>query len=181
MRPETVLVVEDDVTFRQALARYLLRQGLTVIETGIADNAVALATEHRPAAIVLDLNLGGDSGLALIKPLRQALPECQIVVLTGCGSLPVAVSAIKQGASDYLVKPVEGEIILASLLGNTPAIRPLPVATRMPLDDLEWLHISKTLSDNGGNISRTAEVLKMNRRTLQRKISKYQPASRGRH
>lgn len=175
MRPATVLVVEDDATFRQTLARYLSKQGITVVETGLHQNAVELAATHRPSAIVLDLNLGDGSGLTLIKPLRHTLPDSRIVVLTGCGSLPVAVSAIKQGASDYLVKPVEGGVIFASLFDSTP-----PISSRMPLEDLEWAHISKTLADKGGNISQTAELLRMNRRTLQRKISKYQPASRGR-
>lgn len=179
MRPATVLIVEDDTTFRQTLARYLSKQGVTVVETGLHQNAVELAAEHRPSAIVLDLNLGDGSGLTLIKPLRHTLPDSRIVVLTGCGSLPVAVSAIKQGASDYLVKPVEGGVIFASLFDNTPDLQP-PISSRMPLEDLEWAHISKTLADKGGNISQTAELLRMNRRTLQRKISKYQPASRGR-
>ncbi len=176
----TVLIIEDDATFRQTLARFLLKHELTVVETGQYQNVTRLADEHHPRFIVLDLNLGEGYGLNLIAPLKQALPESRIVVLTGCGSLQVAVSAIKLGASDYLVKPVEGESILASLFGTGQNVGPLPMSPRMPLDDLEWAHISKTLADNGGNISQTAELLKMNRRTLQRKLSKYQPASRGR-
>lgn len=174
------MIIEDDATFRQALARFLSKHGLSTLESGQLENSLELAIEHHPRYIVLDLNLGDGHGLNLIAPLKQQLPDCTLIVLTGCGSLRAAVSAIKLGASDYLVKPAEGESILAALFGSKRDIPALSTPERMPLEDLEWAHISKTLADKGGNISQTAELLRMNRRTLQRKISKYQPASRGR-
>lgn len=174
-----VLVVDDDNVFRHSLARALRRHGLAVSETGHYAAALRLANEQQPDFVLLDLNLGDDSGINLIAPLRAALPACRIVVLTGCGNLPVAVNCIKQGAADYLVKPVEASAILAALFKRDLAARAVPSSERMPLEALERAHISQVLAENDGNISRTAEILKMHRRTLQRKLSKFQPASRG--
>ena len=174
-----VLVIDDDNVFRHSLARALRRHGLVVGDTGHYAAVLRLAEEQQPDFVLLDLNLGDDSGINLIAPLRAALPACRIVVLSGCGNLPVAVNCIKQGAADYLVKPVEASAILAALFKRDLAARAVPSRERMPLEALERAHISQVLAENDGNISRTAEILKMHRRTLQRKLSKFQPASRG--
>jgi len=174
-----VLVIDDDNVFRHSLARALRRHGLVVSDTGHYAAVLRLAEEQQPDFVLLDLNLGDDSGINLIAPLRAALPGCRIVVLSGCGNLPVAVNCIKQGAADYLVKPVEASAILAALFKRDLAARAVPSSERMPLEALERAHISQVLAENDGNISRTAEILKMHRRTLQRKLSKFQPASRG--
>lgn len=174
-----VLVIDDDNVFRHSLARALRRHGLVVGDTGHYAAVLRLAEEQQPDFVLLDLNLGDDSGINLIAPLRAALPGCRIVVLSGCGNLPVAVNCIKQGAADYLVKPVEASAILAALFKRDLAARAVPSSERMPLEALERAHISQVLAENDGNISRTAEILKMHRRTLQRKLSKFQPASRG--
>lgn len=174
-----VLIVDDDNVFRRSLARSMLRHGLTVVDTGHYGAVLRLAQEQCPDFVLLDLNLGDDSGINLIAPLRAALPACRIVVLSGCGNLPVAVNCNKQGAADYLVKPVEASAILAALFKRDLAARAVPSRERMPLEALERAHISQVLAENDGNISRTAEILKMHRRTLQRKLSKFQPASRG--
>lgn len=174
-----VLVIDDDNVFRHSLVRALQRHNLTLIDTGQSAAVLRLAREHRPNFVLLDLNLGEDSGINLIAPLRRILPSCRIVVLTGCGDLSVAVNCIKQGAADYLVKPVETSAILSTLFKGDLSGRMLPSSERMPLDALEWAHIRQVLVENEGNITRTAEILKMHRRTLQRKLSKFQPASRG--
>lgn len=174
-----VLVIDDDNVFRRSLVRALQRHGLTVSDTGHYAAVLRLAEEQQPDFVLLDLNLGDDPGINLITPLRNALPACRIVILSGCGNLPVAVNCIKQGAADYLVKPVEASAILASLFKRDLSARTAPSSERMPLEALERAHISQVLAENDGNISRTAEILKMHRRTLQRKLSKCQLASRG--
>jgi two-component system response regulator RegA len=123
--------------------------------------------------VVLDLNLNGSSGLALIPQLLAINPACRIVVLTGYASITTAVDAIKLGAVQYLAKPVEIEAILAAFESDDDPDLDL-VAPDEPLsvDRLEWEHIQRVLNENDGNISATARALKMHRRTLQRKLSK---------
>ena len=171
--PETTLIIDDDATFNAVLVRTLERRGHPA--RGAADPAAALAVaaELVPARVVLDLNLNGSSGLALIPQLLAINPDCRIVVLTGYASIATAVDAIKLGAVQYLAKPVEIEAILGAF-ENDDEHDPAMVTPDEPLsvDRLEWEHIQRVLNENDGNISATARALKMHRRTLQRKLSK---------
>lgn len=173
MTHPTTLVIDDDPNFNATLVRLLERRGHPACGATTGDMALALTRQHAPAYIVLDLNLGGSSGLALIPELLAIQPEARIVVLTGYASIATAVDAIKLGAVQYLAKPVEIDAILAAF-GEDEAPDPSFAAPDEPLsiDRLEWEHIQRVLGDNDGNISATARALKMHRRTLQRKLSK---------
>jgi len=171
--PETTLIIDDDAIFNAVLVRTLERRGHPA--RGAADPvaALAVAAEISPVRVVLDLNLNGSSGLALIPQLLAINPACRIVVLTGYASITTAVDAIKLGAVQYLAKPVEIEAILAAFESDDDRDLDM-VAPDEPLsiDRLEWEHIQRVLNENDGNISATARALKMHRRTLQRKLSK---------
>ena len=170
---ENILVIDDDATFNAVLTRALIRRGHEAEGAGDAQAALALAQSKLPGRVVLDLNLAGNSGLALIEPLLAINAACRIVVLTGYASIATAVDAIKLGAVQYLAKPVEVDTILAAFetgirpdTGATPASAPLSVGR------MEWEHIQRVLHEHDGNISATARVLRMHRRTLQRKLAK---------
>lgn len=170
---ESVLVIDDDETFNGVLTRALCRRGLQAegATDGIA--ALALARQTPPDRVVLDLNLAGQSGLALIEPLLAISPECRIVVLTGYASIATAVDAIKLGAIQYLAKPVEVDAIIAAFDASVqPNAEDLPSAEPLSVDRLEWEHIQRILHEHDGNISATARALRMHRRTLQRKLAK---------
>jgi two-component system response regulator RegA len=170
---DRILVVDDDPTFNAVLTRALTRRGLDARGALSAEEALAAAREHSPARVVLDLNLGGASGLGLIRPLLEASPGCRIVVLTGYASIATAVDAIKLGAMQYLAKPVEVEAVLAAFADRAPQAAAAPVEhVPLSVDRLEWEHIQRVLREHDGNISATARALNMHRRTLQRKLMK---------
>jgi two-component system response regulator RegA len=171
---QTILLIDDDVTFNAVLARALTRRGFQVTSVTVAEFALARAQELRPEAVVLDLNLGGASGLNLIRPLLDIVPACRIVVLTGYASIATAVEAIKLGATQYFAKPVELDAIVAAFeaaAAEESAAAP-PPSDPLSVDRLEWEHIQRVLHEHEGNISATARALKMHRRTLQRKLAK---------
>ena len=169
----SILLVDDDETFNAVLKRALTRHGFAVDGAADAPAALALAQRMRPARVLLDLNLAGRSGLALIEPLLDINPACRIVVLTGYASIATAVDAIKLGAVQYLAKPVEVEAIVAAFAaGDRPDTGETPNSEPLSLGRLEWEHIQRVLRENGGNVSETARGLKMHRRTLQRKLAK---------
>lgn len=171
---EQTLIVDDDPSFNAILVRTLERRGYTARGVCDAASALAFAREERPGRIVLDLNLNGSSGLALIPRLLECNPNCRIVVLTGYASIATAVDAVKLGAVQYLAKPVEIEAILAAFEGDDGPDFDLPVSDEpLSVDRLEWEHIQRVLNENDGNISATARALKMHRRTLQRKLAKH--------
>ncbi|HEX8962701.1 MAG TPA: response regulator, partial [Rhodocyclaceae bacterium] len=150
-----------------------VRRGYDAHGVTSAQEALEAARSDPPAQVVLDLNLGGSSGLALIEPLLAANPACRIVVLTGYASITTAVDAIKLGAIQYLAKPVEVAAVLAAFGDARPNPAEAVVdATPLSVDRLEWEHIQRVLRDHDNNISATARALNMHRRTLQRKLMK---------
>ncbi len=179
MKP-TFLILDDDAVFSATLARSLTRRDFmtTVAHTG--EQALKAAASTAFDFVTIDLHLEKDSGLQWIVPLRKALPNASMLVLTGYASIATTVQAIKLGADDYLAKPANVDSILAALQGSAPgapiADAPGP-AVPLSVDRLEWEHIQRVLAEHEGNISSTARALNMYRRTLQRKLAK-KPASR---
>ncbi|MEY2633475.1 MAG: hypothetical protein RIR00_2129 [Pseudomonadota bacterium] len=170
----SVLVIDDDPTFQAMLVRSLNRRGWPARGAGSIDEALLVAGEQRPSHVLLDLNLGGASGLGLIPALLGLRADCRIVVLTGYASIATAVDAIKLGATQYLAKPVELRDILAAFEHEAPQVEPEFASSESPLsvNRLEWEHIQRVLREHEGNISATARALNMHRRTLQRKLGK---------
>jgi two-component system response regulator RegA len=171
---EKILVIDDDEAFCRTLSRSLERHSLQVFAAHSAEEALASAKEHQQDKAVLDLRLGDDSGIQLIRPLLEIAPGMRIVVLTGFASLTTAVQAIKLGAINYLAKPVNVQSILKAFEEEASEEVDEETAdfTPTPLKQLEWEHIQRVLDENDGNISSTARQLGMHRRTLQRKLQK---------
>ena len=168
------LVIDDDPSFNAILVRTLTRRGFPARGATEVEEALLVAREMQPQQVVLDLNLNGSSGLALIPELLSINPDCRIVVLTGYASIATAVDAVKLGAVQYLAKPVEIEAILGAFEDDDGPDFDLPASdTPLSVDRLEWEHIQRVLNENEGNVSATARALKMHRRTLQRKLSKH--------
>lgn len=170
---DLTLVIDDDPSFNAILVRTMERRGYPARGVLDAAEALQLARELGARRIILDLNLNGSSGLALIPALLGINPDCRIIVLTGYASITTAVDAVKLGAIQYLAKPVEIEAILGAFEDDDMPDFDLPVSDEpLSIDRLEWEHIQRVLNENEGNISATARALKMHRRTLQRKLSK---------
>ncbi|MBI5752595.1 MAG: response regulator transcription factor [Hydrogenophilales bacterium] len=168
----SLLLVDDDATFRQVLARALEKRGFAVSSAADVDAASALAAANPPEYAVIDLKMPGPSGLVLVQRLKELDAETRIVMLTGYASIATAVEAIKLGATHYLAKPADADDIVAALM-RSEGDPHLPVSGNpLTVERLEWEHIQKVLSEHDGNISATARALKMHRRTLQRKLAK---------
>lgn len=165
------LLVDDDPVFLRTLQRSLARRDVMAEAASSAPEALEMARRHAPDFAVLDLRLAGDSGLDLIRPLRDVREDMRILLLTGYASIATAVEAIKRGADDYLIKPVTVDMILRALSESAPA-EPGPELAMTPLSRLEWEHIQQALKETGGNISAAARLLGMHRRSLQRKLAK---------
>lgn len=169
-----LLIVEDDEAFARTLKRSFERRDYEVRTAASPDAMEAVLAGYRPGYAVVDLKLGGASGLACVQTLRAADPAMRIVVLTGFASIATAVEAIKLGASYYLAKPSNTDDIEAAFdraEGNVDA----PLGARpSSIKTVEWEHIHQTLVETGFNISETARRLGMHRRTLARKLEKRQ-------
>jgi two-component system response regulator RegA len=168
-----LLLVDDDEMLCAVLARALERKGFRVAVAHHPQAALAAAAERPPEFAVVDLKFPDGSGLDLVKQLLDLHKGMRVVVLTGYASIATAVEATKLGAHYYLTKPTGADDIVEALHRNSAAesvsIREKPLS----VNRLEWEHINRVLTANRGNISATARLLGMHRRTLQRKLSKH--------
>jgi two-component system response regulator RegA len=172
------LVVDDDDVFRKRLCRALAERGWDAEAAPDAEEAVRFARERSPDLVLVDLRMPGKSGLEVVQELRALDSSMTIVMLTGYGSIPTAISATKLGADYYLSKPVDAEQILAVYESLRAAPNDELEAPEMvpSLARVEWEHMQRVIADCGGNISQAARLLGIHRRSLQRKLNKYPPA-----
>lgn len=169
---ESILILDDDVTFAETLARSFSRKGyrsfvaLTICQA--RDNLI----KHTPDFAVVDLKIKQESGLQFLPLVSELSPTTRTLILTGYSSISTTVEAMKLGCINYLCKPVNTEEILQALCDDK--IYPDTPIPEMPpsVNRLEWEHIQRVLSQYNGNISATAKALGMHRRTLQRKLQK---------
>lgn len=167
-----LLLTDDDTTYCGVLAAALRKRGFAVHVAHDAAGAYDAALRDAPGYAIVDLKMPGDSGLILIKRLKDLDAEMRIVLLTGYASIATAVEAIKLGALYYLVKPVDADEIV-SAFGRISGDTEVPVEDRkLSVDRLEWEYIQRTIQECGGNLSAAARRLHMHRRTLQRKLQK---------
>lgn len=168
----TLLLVDDDEVFLNALAMAMRKRGFLVTLASSAESAFAIAQTDPPEFAVVDLKMSGNSGLVLVRQLASLQAATKIVVLTGYASIATAVEAIKLGATHYLAKPVDADEIVAAFDKQAGDSEVELASSPLPVGRLEWEHIQRVLSENDGNISATARSLNMHRRTLQRKLGK---------
>jgi two-component system, response regulator RegA len=126
-----------------------------------------------PEYAVVDLRIGDESGLQVLRLLLAKDPGTRVVMLTGYGSIATAVEAMRIGAVHYLTKPADADEILLALTreASSPSVPGEPLS----LARAEWEHINHVLMSVAGNISEAARRLGLHRRSLQRKLAKYPP------
>jgi FixJ family two-component response regulator len=111
----TVFVVDDDISVRGALARLIRSLGMCVATFASAREFLACQRPDGPACLVLDMKLAGENGLMVQEALRTAAWHPPIIFLTGHGTVPMCVRAMKAGAVDFLQKPIDDETLLAAI------------------------------------------------------------------
>jgi len=113
-----VLLVDDHPITRDALAALLAQHDFTVVgQAADGAEAVELARKLRPQLVLLDLSMPGLGGLEALPRIRDAAPECEVVVLTASGTEENLLSAIRGGAAGYLLKSEPPERIAGFLRG----------------------------------------------------------------
>jgi len=103
--PIDLLIVDDDAQFRETLVSRFARQSFAVQSAGNGDEALALAERRHFDVAIFDMMMPGMNGLELLKRFKSEHSDCEVILLTGQGSIESAVEAMKLGAYDYLQKP----------------------------------------------------------------------------
>jgi two-component system nitrogen regulation response regulator NtrX len=124
-----ILVIDDDDTLRQNCLDLLGSRGYRTLGAATVGEGLRVFGERRPAAVLLDLKLPDGTGLDVLRELQRRSPVTPVVVISGYGSVPDAVEAMRLGAAEYLEKPVARERLF-DVVGKVLA--PLPAREEAP-------------------------------------------------
>jgi len=169
-----VLLVDDDNLVLETISEILKRKSLSFESAQSAEEALSLLHEDTFRIVLTDVKMPGQDGYSLLRNIKSLLPDTEVVLLTGFGSVEGAVNALKEGAYDYILKPFERgalEGVLARalektrLVGETRELRKL-LADRYRLhnvitrDDrlLKILDLLETVADSSATILITGET-----------------------
>jgi len=146
----SVLVVEDDLSLREALCDTLQLAGFPVLSAKNGKSALTMIDQEDISVVVSDIQMKPMDGFSLLKKLKSSHPDLPVVLMTAYGTIQKAVQAIREGASDYLVKPFDSDALLtlvkrfviddvteySSLIAEDPQTRRLAeLATRVAASD----------------------------------------------
>jgi len=108
---ERILIVDDEAFIRENLERILAEEGYHPYSTDNGDDAVKEVSEADVDLVLLDLSLGAESGLDVLRAMREVDPDVLVIIITGYGTVESAVEALKMGAYDYIKKPFKADAI----------------------------------------------------------------------
>ena len=169
---KAILIVEDDEILANILGRSFERRDYKVETAGNVKEAQVILKKFHPRYAVVDLKMPGESGLELVKYLNDFDPKMKIVILTGYASITTTIEAIKAGACYYLAKPANCDMIIDAFNGEINLSKKSSTNKKTSIKNLEWEYINQVLVETNFNISKTAHILGMHRRTLARKLEK---------
>ena len=113
--PFRILVVDDDPAICELLTAKLRFSGFAAQSCTNGEDALKVLSKEKFDAIISDLNMPGISGLELLGAARRIVPHAAFLIATGVSDVSVGVTAMKQGAADYLLKPFQMEAVVVSL------------------------------------------------------------------
>ncbi len=116
MMEPVVYVVDDDNAVRKSIVRLLASEGYRAIDFASAESFLSHPLVGVPACLILDLNMPVVNGFDVASALKDRGRELPIIFLTGFGTIPLTVQAMKAGAREFLTKPVEPERLLAAVV-----------------------------------------------------------------
>ena len=169
---KTLLLVEGDEALRTRLCTAMQKRGFKVTSASSVADGLRSVRANAPEYAVIDLRLQDGSGLDVVEALERQRPDARAIILTGYGNIPTAVAAARLGAIDYFAKPATADEIVDTLMAPKGARPPAPDAPISP-DDARFEHIEQVFHEAGENVSETARLLQMHRRTLQRILSRH--------
>ena len=148
-----VLVVDDDQSIRETLEYHLRESGYDVTTAASAEQALSRIASADPSLLITDVRMSGMSGLELLAKVRAVRPETDVLVITAFEDMQTAISAMKVGAVDYLVKPLDLDqidLVIERCLRDQRARRRL---AQYAADEAEPYALSQLVGRDGKMIS----------------------------
>jgi DNA-binding NtrC family response regulator len=177
---ERILVIDDEVRVRVGMRRFFEANGFEVLE---AETATAAEQEFRvrpPDLVILDYSLPEKTGLELMPLLRQIDEHVPIVMVTGHGTIDIAVQAVKGGADDFIEKPVRMpalleivQRVLESYRNRRPANESVDDELGLTIEENERKHVERVLASESGSVDAAAARLGISRSALYVRLKRY--------
>ena len=121
-----ILVVDDEPDIRQSLAAMLQKKGFASDPAGSGEEAISRFESDPYDVVITDIRMPGMSGLDLMRRVKERMPDTIVLLMTAHASLDTAIEAVREGASDYLTKPIRLENVIHK------------IRTLLRMRDLEW-------------------------------------------
>lgn len=167
-----ILIVDDSIAMRQQLASILEKKWSSISCVGSGEEALRLLREKSFDLVLSDVILTGMSGLQLLKMIKEINPGIEVIIVTGNASSYTAIKALRLGAYDFIVKPIDDEAILYNVVERTLEKQALASENQRLISDLsqknlelhEALEMMKTVNRVCAHIAAThdfGEILRM--------------------
>ncbi|MDQ7050310.1 MAG: response regulator [Enterobacterales bacterium] len=134
---KTILVIDDEQLVRESMAIYLEDSGFKVIQAEDGQQGVVLFCEFNPDLVLCDLRMPEMDGMTLLKELSELSPDTPVIIISGVGQIHDVVEALRFGALDYLVKPINDMAVLENAVKNALHRTHLEVENQVYKDELE--------------------------------------------
>ena len=149
-----ILIIDDEASLRQTLARILQRAGFEVTTAANGKDGLALVHEHPFDLLYLDIRMPDMSGLELLKNIHTEFPELPVILFTAQPDLNSAVEALRRGATDYLLKPLKPQTVIdrtqAILLDRQKERRKRELQRQIDMLQAEVMALENTPSSGSG-------------------------------
>ena len=110
-----ILIIDDEEQLRKLLARIIALEGYEVAEAADCAGGRRMLRRYEPDVVLCDVKLPDGNGVEMVGRIKEAAPATEVILLTAYGNIPDGVQAIKNGAFDFLPKPLDDEKLLASV------------------------------------------------------------------
>jgi len=154
---ESVLVVEDDAALREALVDTLRAAGLSALCAPDAPGALQLLQNEEIALVISDVQMPGPNGYQLLSSIKQLRPDLPVVLMTAYGTVAQAVAAMREGATDYIVKPFDAQALI-EMARRQLALRVVPnELVAVAPESKRLVSLARKIAENDATVLITGE------------------------
>jgi FixJ family two-component response regulator len=170
-----VFVVDDDPAVGSALQRALESAGMCASAFTCAKDCLAALSRHPCDVVITDVRMEGTDGLSLLRDLRQRFPWLQIIVTTAYGTVPLAVTAMKTGAADFLEKPLDRPELLVAVQRAMETVAhsvsfPREALSSAEIQVLRLFLEGRTSKETAAILNRSTRTVEAHRHNIMRKF-----------
>jgi two-component system response regulator FlrC len=154
---ESVLVVEDDAALREALVDTLHAAGLPALAAADAPSALQLLQNEEIALVISDVQMPGPNGYQLLSSIKRLRPDLPVVLMTAYGTVAQAVAAMREGATDYIVKPFDAQALI-EMAKRQLALRVVPnELVAVDPESKRLVSLARKIAENDATVLITGE------------------------